>query len=214
MPIVIGEFGIPFDMNGAAAYHTGDFTRQTQALDYNLRALDDNLLSYTLWNYTPDNSNAQGDLWNNEDLSIFSRDQQNNPADLDSGGRALSAVVRPYARKIAGEPLNMRFDMARGVFTFSFRHDSDITEPTEIYVPNSQYPEGYSVTVSDGEFEIQREEQLLIYRHSDADEPHTIRIASKAAPPSELSPQDRWAMIGLIVLLLIYLLGRGRRKRK
>ena len=46
-------------MNGAEAYKTGDFTRQAQALDYNLRALDDQLLSYTLWNYTPDNSNAR-----------------------------------------------------------------------------------------------------------------------------------------------------------
>lgn len=214
VPIVIGEFGIPFDMNSAAAYHTGDFTRQAQALDYNLRALDDNLLSYTLWNYTPDNSNAHGDLWNNEDLSIFSRDQQSNPDNIDSGGRALSAVVRPYARKIAGEPLSMRFDMARGSFTFSFRHDSALTEPTEIFVPNSQYPEGYEVTVSDGEFEIQREEQLLIYRHSEADKPHTIRIASKAAPPAELSPQDKWMIVGLVVFLLLYLLGRAGKKSK
>ena len=214
VPIVIGEFGIPFDMNGAAAYRNGDFSRQTQALDYNLRALDDNLLSYTLWNYTPDNSNAHGDLWNNEDLSIFSRDQQSDPADINSGGRALSAVVRPYARKVAGEPLSMRFDMASGSFTFSFRHNSDLTEPTEIFVPNLQYPEGYRVEVSDGEFEVQADEQRLIYRHSEQDMPHTIRILSKSAPPAELSPQDRWAMIGLLMLLLLYLLGRGKRKRK
>ena len=212
VPILIGEFGIPFDMNGAAAYHTGDYTRQAQALDYNLRALDDNLLSYTLWNYTPDNSNAHGDQWNNEDLSIFSRDQQSNRDNIDSGGRALSAVVRPYARKIAGEPLSMRFDMARGSFTFSFRHDSALTEPTEIFVPNSQYPEGYEVTVSDGEFEIQREEQLLIYRHSAADKPHTIRITSKAAPPAERARQDSWMIVGLVVFLLLYLLGKRKRK--
>ncbi len=216
VPIVIGEFGIPFDMNGAVAYRTGDFSRQTQALDYNLRALDDNLLSYTLWNYSPDNSNAHGDLWNNEDLSIFSRDQQSDPADINSGGRALSAVARPYARKIAGEPLSMRFDMASGAFTFSFRHDSDLTEPTELFVPNSQYPEGYRVEVSDGEFEVLADEQRVIYRHSDQDMPHTIRIVSNSTLPSsaELSPQDKWAIFGLVMLLVLYLLGRGRRKAK
>ena len=212
VPIVIGEFGIPFDMNGAEAYATGDFTRQAQALDYNLRALDEQLLSYTLWNYTPDNSNARGDGWNGEDLSIFSRDQQRDRADVDAGGRALSAIVRPYARAVAGEPSSMRFDAERGRFTLRFRGDSAISAPTELYVPNAQFPEGYTVEVSDGEYEILPDEQRVLYRHSERDEPHTIRIVSKTAPPAELSQQDRWAFAGLIALLLLYLLGRGRRK--
>ena len=214
VPILVGEFGIPFDMNGAAAYHSGDFSRQAQALDYNLRALDDNLLSYTLWNYTPDNSNAHGDQWNNEDLSIFSRDQQSNPADINSGGRALSAVVRPYARKIAGEPLSMRFDMQSGAFTFSFRHDSEIEEPTEIFLPNSQYPAGCRVEVSDGEYEALHDEQRIIYRHSEAQDEHTIRISSNTPPPPERSPQDKWMIVGLAVFILLLLLRRGRGKGK
>lgn len=36
-------------------------------------------LSATIWNYTADNSNHRGDQWNDEDLSIFSRDQQHDP---------------------------------------------------------------------------------------------------------------------------------------
>ena len=213
VPIVIGEFGIPFDMNGEDAFGSGDFTRQTQALDYNFRALDDHLLNYTLWNYTPDNSNERGDLWNGEDLSIFSRDQQSDPSDINSGGRALSAVVRPYASKVAGEPLNMRFDAARGLFTFSFRHDSNLSEPTEIFVPNSQFPAGYTVEVSDGDYEILRDEQRVIYRHSDKDMPHMIRIVSNTPPPAELSPYDKLAIFGLIALFVLYLLGRGGKKR-
>ncbi|MDE0508347.1 MAG: hypothetical protein OXI17_06885, partial [Gammaproteobacteria bacterium] len=172
------------------------------------------LLNHTLWNYSPDNTNERGDQWNNEDLSIFSRDQQSDPSDIDSGGRALSAVVRPYAKKVAGTPLNMRFDRRRGLFTFSFRHDSRVTEPTELFVPNSQFPDGYRVEVSDGEFEIQSEEQRVRYRHSDKDMPHLSRVISDRPPPAELSPYDKLAIFGLIVLLLLYLLGRGGKKEE
>ena len=207
-PIVVGEFGIPFNMNGAAAYDSGDFSGQARALDYNLRALDDCLLNYTLWNYTPDNSNARGDGWNGEDLSIFSRDQQRDPSDIDSGGRALSAVVRPYANKVAGEPLNMRFDTRRGLFTFSFRHDSAVTEPTELFVPNSQFPAGYRVEVSDGEVEIRKDEQRVLYRPSEKDMPHMIRVISESPPPAELSPYDKLAILGLVLVMLLYVLGR------
>ena len=126
----------------------------------------------------------------------------------------MSAVLRPYAKKVAGEPLNMRVDLKRGLFTFSFRHDSDVTEPTEIFVPNSQYPDGYRVEVSDGEYEILRDEQRVLYRHSDKDMPHMIRIISNTPPPAELSPYDKLAIVGLVLLLVLYALGRVGRKRE
>lgn len=125
----------------------------------------------------------------------------------------MSAVIRPYAKKVAGEPLNMRFDPARGLFTFSFRHDNAIAEPTEIYIPNSQFPDGYRVEVSDGECEIQREQQRALYRHSDKDVPHMIRIISNTAPPPELSPYDKLAIIGAVMLFALFLLGRVGKKK-
>ena len=179
-----------------------------------MAALDAHLLNYTQWNYTPDNNNEDGDLWNGEDFSIFSRDQQEDPTDIDSGGRALSAVVRPYASKVAGEPLSMRFDATRGIFTFSFRHDSRLAEATEIFVPNSQFPEGYRVEVSDGEYKILQEEQRVFYRHSDKDMPHMIRIVSNTPPPPELTPYNKLAIFGVIVLLALYLLGRAGKKQR
>ena len=36
-----------------------------------------------------------------------------------------------------------------------------ITAPTEIFVPNYQYPHGYHVEVSDGTYEIDRAEQSI-----------------------------------------------------
>jgi hypothetical protein len=145
-------------------------------MDRTLCALDDALLSGTLWNYTADNRNDRGDLWNGEDLSIFSRDQQRDPGDLNSGGRALEAVVRPYARAVAGEPLRMHFDRRRRVFELAFRHDPRVSAPTEIFVPAYQYPHGYRVTVSDGFFEAIPAQQTLAYRHGAERETHTLRI--------------------------------------
>lgn len=176
VPTLVGEFGIPFDLQGGRAYRTGDFAQQVQAMDDTFQALEANLLSGTLWNYTADNDNRRGDQWNDEDLSIFSRDQQADPDDINSGGRALEAAVRPYARKVAGEPLEMGFELKRRAFHLTFRHDPLVEAPTEIYVPNLQYPGGCRVEVSDGETEIDREAQNLVYRHTADRETHHVVV--------------------------------------
>jgi hypothetical protein len=176
VPTLIGEVGIPFDLGDKSAYRTGDFSRQAAAMDATMRALEANLASFTLWTYNPDNTNARGDLWNGEDFSIYSPDQRQNPADLNSGGRALEAVVRPYACKVAGTPLRMRFDMATGAFRFTFRHDPAVQAPTEIYLPRLHYPDGVRVQVSDGTFDLDWEEQRLRYRHTPEHRVHTVRV--------------------------------------
>lgn len=181
IPVLLGEFGIPFDLGEKEAYRTGDFSAQIRALDRSFRAVEDNLLSCTLWNYTADNTNVRGDGWNGEDFSIFSRDQQDDPTDINSGGRALQAAVRPYPRAVAGEPLRMAFDLKRRVFQFEFRHDPQVTAPTEIFVPALQYPQGYRVEVSDGTFEQDRVRQRLIYRHGREQRHHAITVRPASA---------------------------------
>jgi hypothetical protein len=175
-PTLVGEFGIPFDLQGKKAYRSDDFSQQVSALDRSFRAMDDNLLSCTIWNYTPDNTNERGDMWNGEDLSIFSRDQQSDRRDINSGGRALAAFIRPYARKVAGEPIYMSFDLKTSIFEFKFRHDSQVQAPTEIFVPSYHYPRGYQVEVSDGSYEALHEQQILVYRHTLEQPMHFIRI--------------------------------------
>ncbi len=176
IPTLVGEFGIPFDLAGKRAYRTGNFARQVQAIDRTFRALEANLLSGTLWNYTADNDNRWGDQWNDEDLSIFSRDQQTDLQDLNSGGRALEAVVRPYPARVAGEPLAMSFDYKSGAFEFTFRHDPAVQAPTEIFVPQIHYPDGGEVLVSDGEYERVAATQTVLYRHSPDHEVHHIGV--------------------------------------
>jgi hypothetical protein len=176
VPTLIGEFGFPYDLKGQRAYRTGDFRSQVQVMDRSMRAMDDNLLSFTIWNYTADNTNLRGDQWNGEDFSIFSRDQQRDPADLHSGGRALEAVVRPYARAVAGEPLSMSFDLRERVFEFTFRHDPAVKAPTEFFIPNYQYPQGCAVEVSDGSYELDMTRQTMVYHHAPEHAVHRVRV--------------------------------------
>ncbi|MGB4442091.1 MAG: cellulase family glycosylhydrolase [Coriobacteriia bacterium] len=161
IPNVIGECGIPFDMGGKRAYATGDFSKQTRALDATMRALDANCASFTLWNYTADNTNERGDLWNDEDLSLFSRDQQRGAGSPDDGGRALAAAVRPYAVAVPGEILSMRFDIRTRAFELRFRRDPAVTAPAEVFVPASQYPDGVRIDAPQGTASL--EDQLLTY---------------------------------------------------
>jgi hypothetical protein len=141
MPCLLGEFGLPFDMNGRRAFKTGDYRRHEEALAMYYDAADENLLHATIWNYNPDNTHEQGDGWNNEDLSILYRGE----------GRAARGWLRPYPMATAGIPLALRWDWKQGVFRYRFRADGTIALPTEVYAP----PECFG---ANPEISVQRED--------------------------------------------------------
>lgn len=177
IPVLIGEIGIPFDLQRKKAYRTGNFAAQTRAMDRSMTALEANLLSFTLWNYTADNNNQHGDRWNDEDLSIYSPDQKNNPQDINSGGRALLAVVRPYPIATAGQPLHLSFDYQAGTFEYTFKTGGvEQHAPTVLFIPTLQYPAGMNVQLSDGTYSYDAETQLLEVHPGNLDT-HTIRIS-------------------------------------
>jgi hypothetical protein len=181
-PTVIGEIGIPYDLRGGRAFRTGDYQKQEALMDGSLCAVESSLCSATICNYTASNTNQRGDGWNGEDLSIWSADQGRDTRVLDSGGRALRAVVRPYPAATAGEPLQLSFDMHRRVLRFTFRHDPGVIEPTEIFVPPSQYPFGYRVWMTDGTFLKDDVRHMLTYHHTLGRPTHTIIIRPKRVP--------------------------------
>lgn len=168
-PTIISEFGLPYDINKKRAYKTFKENPQKawashiKALSWYYDALDANLLNSCQWNYNPENCNEWGDLWNLEDFSIFSRDQQTTEwqKDINSGGRAIMGFCRPHIISVAGTPLKMEFNMKNKTFFFTFDGDTSISAPTMIYVPNIQYPKGFHVEASEGTVEKSEETQLV-----------------------------------------------------
>lgn len=181
-PTLIGEFGIPFDLDQAAAYKawadgdhgTKPWEKHVIALDLMYNALDKLLISSTHWNYTASNRNDQavGDGWNQEDLSIYSIDQRSSPNDINSGGRALEGFVRPYARMIGGRPLKMKFKRETGAFRFVYEAVGD--GDAEIFVPRLQYPNGFTVEVEGGSVIRDERNQSI---HVKADLPGKVGVS-------------------------------------
>lgn len=140
-PTLIGEFGIPYDLDhgtGYEAWREGRrdeaFQPHAQALGMMYDALDALKLNSTQWNYTASNRNDLriGDGWNQEDLSIFSRDQEDGP---DAGGRATQGFARPYVRAAQGRLVAASFDRRNGRFVAEIDIDPAIAAHTDIALP-------------------------------------------------------------------------------
>ena len=144
VPSLVGEFGIPFDLNGGEAYArwaAGErganlWDAHSAALAAMYDALDALQLSSTQWNYTASNRNDAmvGDGWNQEDLSIWSVDQVDGDASPDAGARALAGFCRPYVRAAQGNLISQAWDGAQ-VFEAAVDVDDTLSSPTEIYIP-------------------------------------------------------------------------------
>ena len=103
-------------------------------------------------NYNPDNNDAEGDNWNGENFSWFSRQRGLPPSllyfeqtaiSLDNGARILGSVVRPYPAKTSGIPIRLEYEMTMGEFTSYEWANPDPTETPASAVstpPRSGHP--------------------------------------------------------------------------
>jgi len=147
-PVLFGECGIPMDMNKGDAFVTEDFIWQKRMMDAMITGFDRALVGFNLWNYNPDNTDAEGDNWNGENFSWFSQrrampnfllEYEQTSPHLDGGGRILDAVVRPYPAKVAGIPLEFNYELMNGElsFTWIIPEKGELqSHETEIFFPS------------------------------------------------------------------------------
>jgi len=166
LPVLLGEFGVPFDLSGGKAFGTDDYAEQEEALGVYYDAVDAALLPCTIWNYAASNTHASGDGWNTEDLSIYSRDTGGSSGSTSGsatgGGRAVRGFSRPYAMAVAGVPLGMRFERKKRVFSLEWEASEG---KTEVFVPEHWYPEGWRAEFTGGNAvleEMPAEQRLFV----------------------------------------------------
>ncbi|GAA5952203.1 hypothetical protein JCM3765_001906 [Sporobolomyces pararoseus] len=160
VPVVLGETGCPFDLNGgpkAVKMRRGGDWRgsdQERMVDAILGAIGEASLSnYNLWNYNPLNTDEWGDSWNNESFSWFSTSDVTEEAIeqasklaiedgedeimamLNVGARILDAVERPCAVKTAGIPLRAKYDFHNLSFSFAYINPIPSSSPIAEAVP-------------------------------------------------------------------------------
>jgi Glycoside hydrolase family 5 C-terminal domain len=129
---------------------------------------------FSLWNYNPENNDAEGDSWCGENFSWFgtahrrsstpypslSALKRNSEAgavslhqsntNLDDGGRILHAVVRPYAAKVAGVPLRWAYELNSGQVEFEWQEpkgDDLRCRETQVFFPAMLLTDGRTIQV-------------------------------------------------------------------
>lgn len=209
-PSFIGETGIPFSLNGNKSFRSGDYSAQVSALDSTINALEANLLSFTLWCYTPGNSNVDGDFWNNEDLSVVSTDLDPIVQPIAyQGCRAAKAWIRPYAYMISGklEKNSFSLDKVEYVLQFSTELFKGKKLSSEIFVPKLHYAcqQDLIVDVSDGDYVIEECTWFYIIKYScDFGRDHH-RLSIRCRGEKGRSCNIFWwcAFAGMLLLFLI-----------
>ncbi|KIV99415.1 uncharacterized protein PV09_08953 [Verruconis gallopava] len=187
VPIIIGEVGIPWDINDRRSFRTGNYDCQRELMDALISAMESFHVGFTLWNYNPQNTIEHGDGWNKEDFSVINsndileyegthldyRNAKHERNDLYRGGRALDIIIRPYAAKVAGLPVHSKWDPRTLRFEFHWTTEN-IDNPngrvdknrmayqTEIFLPNYHYAvHRLNVQLSDGSWDYSVKKQTL-----------------------------------------------------
>jgi endoglycosylceramidase len=137
VPVFLGEFGEPSEIPSAEAFLRAHYD-----------AFDATAISGTAWEYS-----TSTEIWNAEELSVVAADGSEHPV--------AKALIRPFARAVAGVEPRSSFDASSGVFTLSFQPSADAVV-SELSVPSRAYPSGYDVHIEGACHDGSREGRLLI----------------------------------------------------
>ena len=105
VPVFLGEFGVSHDNDGALDYMTAHFA-----------ALDALGMSGTEWEYS-----VESQEWNSETDSVVAADGTEYPV--------AAALVRPFARAVAGDSIAQAWDPDTATFTLSYVPSSSASTP-------------------------------------------------------------------------------------
>jgi len=123
-PVWVGEFGAGNDSDTTLPRMQATFS-----------ALDAYGFGGTEWEYS-----VATELWNDEHGTIVASDGTEFPV--------AQAVIRPYARAVAGSAITQTFDATKSTFTLSFAPASGGV--TAVALPARAYPSGYDVELEGG----------------------------------------------------------------
>jgi endoglycosylceramidase len=123
VPTFVGEFGISNSGANTVDYIAACFG-----------ALDAAGMSGTAWEY-----GVAAETWNGEMFSFVAADGTENPT--------AKALLRPYARAVAGSAVVQSWDPASSTFALTY---APATGVTEVQLPARAYPSGYDVSLDGG----------------------------------------------------------------
>jgi endoglycosylceramidase len=127
VPVFLGEFGFSDQSDLALDFMIAHFA-----------ALDALGMSGTEWEYS-----VASESWNSETDGVVAADGTEYPV--------AGALVRPFARAVAGDAVTQSWDPATGTFTLSYAPSPSAgTQITEIQLPPRAYPTGYVVQLTSG----------------------------------------------------------------
>lgn len=113
---------------------------ETAALEYLLALADSNLMSTSYWQYKS---------FHDVTTSSEPEDESFYFADGTLQQQKVKTLSRTYAYAIAGIPTAMSFNPSTALFQLSYRVNSQVSAPTEIYLNQAwYYPNGFSVAFS------------------------------------------------------------------
>jgi hypothetical protein len=82
----------------------------------------------------------------------------------------MEGWVRPFVRYVQGSLRKMRFSRREGVFLLEYRADPRIHLPTEIFVPELQYPNGFDTKINGADVEVLWDDADRLLRLSTTEE--------------------------------------------
>lgn len=144
-PYIVGEMGLDHNESNSAAYMT--------AL---LGEFDNEIGGWMFWAY-------------DEVFSATGSEMLLDPAGANAFP-LMDVLARPYPKLTAGTPVSISYPITSDpvtfsttTFTFTYKEDGIGRGSTEIFLPQIHFPNGFTVTVTDGSYSFDAATDILSY---------------------------------------------------